>query len=123
MLPTYPAKTTIGRISKQLLEVIMREVRDSTGLTQWRSTGEALKWFSDIKDKHKKRLMQFDVVEFYPSISEELLIKALDFANQHTKEPISEENREIILHSRKALLFTKNEQGASIPWVKKIRNV
>ena len=76
-----PAKTNIGRISKQLLEVINREVHDSTGLTQWRSTGEALKWFSDIKDKHKKRLIQFDVVEFYPSISEELLIKALDFAN------------------------------------------
>ena len=63
--------------------------------------------------------MQFDVVEFYPSISEELLNKALDFANEHTNEPISSEHRDIILHSRKALLFTKNERGQSVPWTKK----
>ena len=58
------------------------------------------------------------MVEFYPSISEELLNKALDFANQHTSEPISDADREIIMHSRRALLFTKNEAGQSVPWVK-----
>ena len=92
------------------MENINREVRNNTNLTQWRSTGEVIEWFKNIKDRGRKRIMQFDVVEFYPSISEELLNKALDFANEHTNEPISSEHRDIILHSRKALLFTKNEQ-------------
>ena len=113
-----PAKTNIGKISKQMLQKINKEVRASTNLTQWQSTGEALKWFSEIKDKSKKRFLQMDIVEFYPSINENLLNKALDFASKHTKEPIDEDTWEVIMHSRKALLFTKNEQGTT-PWTKK----
>ena len=82
---------------------------ESTNLTQWQSTGEVLRWFKDIENKHRKRFMQFDVVEFYPSISEELLKKSLDFACLHT--PITEDEREIILHSRQALLFTTDDKG------------
>ena len=38
-----PAKTNIGKISKQILQKINREVREKTELTQWQSTGEVLK--------------------------------------------------------------------------------
>lgn len=45
--------------------------------------------------------MIFDIVEFYPSISEDLLKQALDYAKQHTT--ISEEDLDIIMHARKSL--------------------
>ena len=50
--------------------------------------------------------MQFDIEAFYPSISKALLSKALDFAKGYTIE--------IIMHSRRGVLWHKNEV-----WVKK----
>ena len=60
--------------------------------------------------------MQLDIVEFYPSITEELLDKALDFAEQHTE--ISEQTRNIVKQSRQALLFTQDEKGNKTAWTK-----
>jgi len=51
-------------------------------------------------------------VDFYPSISDELLKLSLAYAKQHTT--ISEEDVETIMHSRKTLLFDKDET-----WVKR----
>ena len=50
--------------------------------------------------------------EFYPSISEEMLNKAINFAENYTS--ISHENIRIIKHCRKSLLFYNNE-----PWKRK----
>ena len=47
-----------------------------------------------------------------PSISEKLLRLSLEYAKQRTT--VSEQEVEIIMHSRKTLLFDKNE-----PWVKR----
>ena len=69
-------------------------------------------WFANIKDKDKHSFLVFDVVDFHPSISEVLLKSSLEYARQHTT--ISDEDVEIIMHSRKTLLFNGNE-----PWVKK----
>ncbi|XP_033107303.1 uncharacterized protein LOC117109160 [Anneissia japonica] len=46
------------------------------------------------RDKHQYSFIAFDVVEFYPSISMNLLNDALDFASRH--DNITEEEREII---------------------------
>ena len=54
----------------------------------------------------------FDICEFYPSISEKLLKKALEFAKQHVN--ISEQEIRIILQTKKGLLFSNKEV-----WVKK----
>ena len=56
--------------------------------------------------------MQFDIVEFYPSISERLLSDALNFAKQHIDIPSRE--IEIIQHARKSLLFQEGDV-----WIKK----
>ena len=56
--------------------------------------------------------MKFDVVDFYPSISESLLWKALQFAQNFTA--IDEESLHIIMHSRKSLLFCNGST-----WIKK----
>ena len=51
-------------------------------------------------------------MEFYPSITEDLLLKAIEHAKQHVE--ISEEDVEMIMHARKSLLFNKDEA-----WVKR----
>ena len=75
-----PAKTEIGIVSKQLVEKINRNVRESTHLQQWKNTQAIIDWFSDLKDKSDKTFIKFDIVKFYPSISEELLKRAINYA-------------------------------------------
>ena len=58
--------------------------------------------------------MQFDIEEFYPSISKELLQKATNYAS--TSVRISNEKINLIMHSRKSLLFDINNI-----WIKKRR--
>ena len=52
------------------------------------------------------------MVEFYPSISENLLINALNFAAEHVN--ISATDKQVILHAKKSLLFNEG-----VPWTKK----
>ena len=47
--------------------------------------------------------MKFDIEQFYPSIDEKLLLKALNFAKIHTN--ITEEDEQIILNAAKSILF------------------
>ena len=59
--------------------------------------------------------MKFDICDFYPSITEELLHRAVEFARQYTE--ISEDDVNIMMHCRKCFLFSGNDQ-----WVKKDGN-
>ena len=54
----------------------------------------------------------FDIENFYPSITEDLLKKALNFASKRVC--IKKEDKEIVFHARKSLLFNKEET-----WIKK----
>ena len=58
--------------------------------------------------------MQFDIEEFYPSISKELLQKATNYAS--TSVRISNEKINLTMHSGKSLLFDINNI-----WIKKRR--
>ena len=79
---------------------------------QWKNTDTVIDWFKRIKNKHAHTFIFFDIKEFYPSISETLLKKALDFATANTE--ITEEEKTIIYHARKSLLYN-NEHV----WIKK----
>ena len=107
-----PTKTELGQISKKILGRILSAVRSKTNLNQWKNTKSVIDWFKGIPDKKRLRFIQFDIVEYYPSITKELLAAALEFAEDFIN--ISDEDREIILHTKKSLLFDKN-----IPWTKK----
>ena len=48
---------------------------------------------------------------FFPSIIEELLDKALDFASHHTE--VTKDDKVIIKHTKKTTLYSKN-----VPWCK-----
>ena len=98
-----PASTNIGRISKKILEKIVLEIRNKTKLPLWRSNNDVLTWFKDLGNKKSLKFLKYDICEYYPSISEELLLKALAWAKEFVD--ISDLDIAIILHSRKSFLF------------------
>jgi len=78
------AKNEIGRMSKVIIERINNDIHNSLNLNQWKSTSDVINWFANINEKEQHSFMVFDVKDFYPSISEQLLRKALLFANSIT---------------------------------------
>ena len=64
---------------------------------------EVIDWFKQIDNKNKKCSLKFDIAEFYPSITKELLLNALRFAKTYSAIPDEFEN--ILLHCRKSFLF------------------
>ena len=79
-----PAKNNLGLISKQILDRINNAIRSKTNSNQWRNTRSVVDWFSNIREKSKHSFLVFDIVDFYLSISEELLKLLLAYAKQHT---------------------------------------
>ena len=107
-----PAKPELGKVSKTVIEDINKTVRNQTKVNQWHNTSDVINWFENIPNKNECTFVQFDIEEFYPSISKELLLNSLTYAEQHAT--ISEKNKKFIIHSRKSLLFANNEH-----WIKK----
>ena len=93
-----PSKQEIGKISKKILERINQKLVNATNVNQWKNTPSVLQWYKKLSDKSNSAFISFDVVEFYPSISETLLNRALDFASNHLS--ISADDRQTILHHR-----------------------
>ena len=107
-----PTKCEIGKISKKILERIVRQLRKKLKLKQWQNTDAVIEWFKGLSNKKKKRFIQFDIESFYPSITPELLDRSLEWAERHTD--ITEEEKKVIKKAKKSFLFT-----GSTPWVKK----
>ena len=107
-----PTKSEIGKVSKHILTKINSKTRSNTKLNQWKNTEEVITWYKNIPNKHKQSFICFDVCEFYPSITEELLHKALNFAKSHTT--ITEQDKQIIIQAKKSLLY-----NTKTPWCKK----
>ena len=51
------------------------------------------------------KFIPFDIKDFYPTISKELLSQCLSFAE--TKVQIIEDDKKMIYHSRKSLIFDR----------------
>ena len=72
-----PAKSNLGSVSKKILEKTISATKLETGDNLWKSTTDVLTWFKDLKDLQNARFLKFDIQEFYPSITAELLDRAL----------------------------------------------
>ena len=59
-----------------------------------------------MPNKSTRSFITFDVVDFYPSISEELLNEALTFASQY--DTITDNEKKIIMQAKRSLLFSRN---------------
>ena len=101
-----PCKPEIGKIAKDLLENINHSVRTQTKLKQWRNTPEVINWFKSLQNKQSLKFIKFDVVNFYPNITETLLINSLNWARQYVD--ISQQDETLILKAKKSLLFNDN---------------
>ena len=108
-----PSKSEIGVVSKHILDEINSAIIRSTQINQWKNTSSVLSWFNKLENKETLSFICFDVCDFYPSITEKLLSKALHFADKY--RPISSHERDIILHAKRSLLFSNDS-----PWEKKI---
>ncbi|KAL9965170.1 hypothetical protein ACROYT_G028933 [Oculina patagonica] len=98
-----------------LLDNINKEIIKVTKVNQWRSTSNVIDWFKAIPSKSQHAFITFDVCDFYPSISEQLLTKALDYASKFTH--ITPQDSHIITHAKKSLLYHQNT-----PWEKRNSN-
>ncbi len=88
------------------------EIIKSTNVNLWRCTNDAIEWFKAIPEKTQHAFITFDVCEFNPTISQELLMKALDYASKFAT--ITDQDREIVLHAKRSMLYHQNS-----PWMKR----
>ena len=102
-----PAKAEIGRVSKQLLDCINATLAHKLELHEWKNTKAVLSWFNNIHHKDMYSFIAFNVVEFYPSISIELLSKALQFASSY--DTITDNEQHIILQAKSSLFYSSGE--------------
>ena len=76
-------QSEIGKVSKNILDRINSTTAKKHNLYQWKNTPAVIDWFKSIKNKERFSFICFDIEEFYPSISQDLLITALDFASDY----------------------------------------
>ena len=80
-----PAKNETGRISKVILDKNQQGTDKKLSINQWKNNISVINWFKAIENKHECKFTVFDIEQFYPSIKEYVLFKALEFAKRHTK--------------------------------------
>ena len=102
-----PAKCEIVIVSKEYIDSIKKSIREKTNENQWRNTDAVVTWFQNIENKDISSFIKFDIVDFYPSISKDLLINTINFAKSITS--IDGKIIKSILHAQKSLLFNKNK--------------
>ena len=89
------------------MEEINKNLRRTINVKQWCNKREVISWFKGIKNTKKSSFTKFDIVDFYPSISKNLLTNAIKFAIQ--SQVLTKKVIDTIMHSRKSLLFSNNE--------------
>ena len=99
-------------MSKECIDRINTIIRKQTNVNRWRNTDAVVTWFQNIENKDISLFIKFDIVDFCPSISKNLIMDSINSANSITTT--DDKIIETILHARKSLLFNKNEV-----WVKK----
>ena len=105
-----PAKSDSGKISKLILDKINTPLTTILNVNQRRNTQNVKDWFGNIEEKTRHSFISFDIIDFYPSISENVLDQTLSWASNLAS--ISNEDISIIKHARKFLF--NNEK----PWTK-----
>lgn len=91
--------------------------RDNTSekVNLWRDNTSVLEWFKNLQEKKKMRFIVFDIVDYYPSITRELLERALAWASNLCE--VGDLDKKIILEARKTFLFLNGD-----PHIKKTDN-
>ena len=91
------AKSNLGRVSKKILEKINNAVRSQAKVNKWRNTTAVMELFKSFTTSHLSFDI-FDIADYYHSITEDLLSRALEYTKQFV--PIAEYGESIIMHAR-----------------------
>ena len=94
-----------------ILDKTNTQLRTILNVNQWQNTQNVIDWFGSIEEKSRHSFISFDIIDFYPSISKNLLDQALSWASNLAS--LSNEDISIIKHARKSLLFSNGK-----PWTK-----
>ena len=101
-----PCKPEVGRVAMKILDDIVKEIKcRNTKLKQATNTKAVLDWFKSIRNKKIYKFINFDIETFYASITEELLIEALQWATQYIH--VTELQKKVILQACKSFLYSK----------------
>ena len=94
------------------MDNIHSSLRKITGFKQWRNATSVVAWFNAIPNKQNSTFLKFDLVDFYPRISEKFFTLALNQAREVMDN--GDTTTKIIVHACKLLSFC---EGTS--WIKK----
>ena len=107
--PTFrtinPRKGEVGRIAKKILSRILSDIKSKSNLQQMENVYSVIDWYKKLNNKKSLSFIIFDVVNYYPSITLELLEKAIRWARGFTN--ITDEEKNTLIESKKSLLFLK----------------
>ena len=90
-----PTKCELGKVSQQILTKKVEIISKKTELNQWKNSYSVIEWAKKLKNKKNLSFKIFGVVNYYPGITLELLLKALEWAKQFVE--ITDEEIEIIV--------------------------
>jgi hypothetical protein len=82
-------------------------LRERTKLNQWKNSFTVIDWLKQLNNKETLTFLLFDIVEFYPNITEDLLKKALEYAKNYVN--ISPDEVKIILQTKKYIYISSNK--------------
>ena len=105
-----PSKTELGIISKNIIQNIILNIQKTTHNNILKNSNDTMEWFRNIKNKSKNTFIQFDIIDFYPTISKKVLIDSINYAKNYVE--ITDEQYQIILTCRKTVL--KNNESTGI---------
>ncbi len=101
-----------GRISKQIISEAVLSIKNKTRSNQWINTSQVIDWFKNLENKNSLTFLKFDIVAFYPSITQKLFNTAVSWSKQYHN--FTEQQLKIISNCKKSFLFLE-----SSPWTKK----
>ena len=108
-----PTKTELGKVAMKITDEIVKQIRaKDVNLTQAISTREVIEWFKNIKNKKSLKFINWDLENFYASITPNLLKDALDWAMNYVN--LTPQQRKVITQASESFLFFDGQ-----PWEKK----
>ena len=107
-----PTKSELGRVSKQMLAEIISTVKRKSQIQQWKNTHSVIEWFTKLNNKEKLHFIQFDVVDYYASITPTLVKNSIAFAARYVN--ISASEKATIFQACNSFLFSEGQE-----WIKK----
>ena len=93
----------INLVSKIIVQEICDSIMLALNINQWRSTKDCIKWFEEYNKNDRCSFIKYDIKDFYTSITEKTLDRALDLAKEYMVIPL--DKVKIIKHCRKTWLY------------------